>query len=143
MKLKTLILLTLMSFSFANCQMTKKAVREIPEPSIEDHASSEYIFEKGVYYAFVFPEGPSYGFDQIAQISKFLAAKIDFDDVWYKSGASGCRPPGSDMAMSVMVDPALLVLLDKADKKLEEMGYILVTEPSMGDCAFHVKRYKF
>ncbi|PKP52287.1 MAG: hypothetical protein CVT92_09780 [Bacteroidetes bacterium HGW-Bacteroidetes-1] len=131
-----------LAFSFG-CHTSQNTVKTIPEPLTEDHASADYNFDKGIYYTYVFEEGANFGFDEKALISKILTTGSDVKDIWYKSGASMCVPPGSNMGMTVMVDPSLLIRLDKSDTELMNLGFIETTEPGLGDCAYYVKRYRF
>lgn len=125
------------------CQTTNKIPKTMPEAVIEDHASTSYAFKEGSFYTFDFGDATVGGFNEKALIEKLLEAKIPLTDIWSKSGASGCRPPGSDLVMTVMVDPAFLVRLDKNDDRLTALGFVKTNEPGTGDCAYIVRHYRF
>lgn len=115
----------------------------MPEAVIEDHASTEYTFKEGHFYTFDFGSTHTKVLDDKALIEKIMAAKIPVTDIWSKHGASGCRPPGSDLVMTVMVDPAFLVRLNKEDERLSALGFVKTEEPGTGDCAYVVRHYRF
>jgi hypothetical protein len=125
------------------CQATKKTTGTIPEPKTEDHASQPYAFKSGFFYTYVFNDGPAYIDDDKAIIKKLLAAKIPVKDIWYKAGSSSCSPPGSDMAMSVIVEPVFLVRLENNSAEITNLGFIKADAPEMGDCAYYVRHYTF
>lgn len=125
------------------CGLGQQTFHEIKTPAIEDHASKPYDFKKGKYYTFTFSENAAYNFDEILVIKKLLSEKLDVENVWYKGKMSMCVPPGSDIGMTVIVDPVLLVRLEKANSKMEKLGFVLTTEPTMGECAYFVKNYDF
>jgi hypothetical protein len=127
----------------AGCKSSKKVVKEMPVAVVEDHASFPYAFKAGEFYTFDFTNPSVIGFNEKAAIQKLIDSGVVVTDIWYKSGASGCRPPGSDLVMTVMVDPALLLRLDKSDDQLLKLGYIKTMEPGLGDCAYTVRHYKF
>ena len=127
---------------FAFTQLKSQEVSSFKDFVHQDHASTEYIFSKGIYYSYTFEgEGPFYEFDEKAVIQKLKDAKIDIQEVWYRPASSNCRPPGSDLAMTVIVDPAFVVRLDKANKDMQKFGFNQTDEPSLGDCAYYVRHY--
>lgn len=125
------------------CKATKKISGSVPEPKMEDHASQAYAFKSGVFYTYVFNDGPGYIADDKAIINKLLAAKIPVKDIWYKAGSSSCVPPGSDMAMTVIVEPVFLVRLENSSAEITSMGFTKADSPEMGDCAYYVRHYEF
>ncbi len=128
---------------FAFMQLKSQEVSSFQDFVHQDHASTEYIFSKGTYYSYAFEgEGPFYEFDEKAVIQKLKDAKVDIQEVWYKPASSNCRPPGSDLAMTVIVDPAFVVRLNKANKDMQKFGFKPTEEPSLGDCAYYVRHYK-
>jgi hypothetical protein len=125
------------------CKATKKTTGSIPEPKMEDHASQAYAFKSGVFYTYDFNDGPGYIADDKAIINKLLAAKIPVKDIWFKAGSSSCVPPGSDMAMTVIVEPVFLVRLENSSAEITGLGFKKTDEIGLGDCAYYVRRYAF
>jgi hypothetical protein len=125
------------------CQSSKKIVDKMPEAVIEDHASTAYHFKEGSFYTFDFSNSTTEGFNEKALIEKIIESRIPITDIWAKNGASGCRPPGSDLVMTVMVDPAFLLRLNKNDERLSALGFVKTDEPGTGDCAYTVRHYRF
>ncbi|HOI32189.1 MAG TPA: hypothetical protein PLC47_05440 [Bacteroidales bacterium] len=110
----------------------------------EDHESNEYEFPAGVFYTYQFEgDQPAYGFDEEDIVEKLVSKGIDVKNMWYKAASSSCVPPGSEMAMSVMVEAVLLVQLKETDDQLLRMQFERASAPSMGSCAYRVKRYLF
>lgn len=142
--MKKLIGVALVTFliAFSGCGSNKKMKVKMPEAVLQNHAEAPHIFKAGTFYAYDFQGQIAYVFDEKEMISRLLKEKIAVSDVWYKPGASSCAPPGSDMAMTVMVDPVFLVRLDKKDDRLMPMGFVLLDEPSTGDCAYAVRYFK-
>lgn len=139
-----ILLLSITSImAFSNCQSTKKAVQNLPESVLQDHASAAFPFQEGAYYSYNFGEGPHYNFDEKEILNRLIAAKLIPSDAWYKAASSSCSPPGSDLAMTVMVDPVLLLRFDKPQANLNEFGFAVAEKPSAGDCAYYVRHYKF
>jgi hypothetical protein len=125
------------------CKAGKKTTATIPEHLMEDHASGPYVFKAGAFYTYVFTDAPGYISDDKAIINKLLASKIPVKDIWFKQGSSSCVPPGSDMAMTVMVEPVFLVRLERPSDEITGMGFKKTDEPGLGDCAYYVRRYTF
>lgn len=140
-------LLFLFSFicllSSAGCHSAKSGVQSLPQPAFEDHSSGNYSFPTGVYYVFDFGEDPGYNFEVADALAKMRANHFRPLEIWFKPGASSCTPPGSDLSMSVIVEPVLLVRFRKTQRGIEKLGYRLVEDPSAGSCAYFVRRYHF
>lgn len=143
MKIQHLLLLALMIGLIASCKskMTKKNTE--PVITMEDHVIKTYEFPSGVYYWFEFEDETPYDFDETTIIKSLHQAEIFPTDVWYKGGSSMCVPPGSDIGMTVIVPPALLVRLEKAADAMQGLGFSIPEEPHVGDCAYRVKHYSF
>ncbi len=140
-------LLFLFSFicllSSAGCHSAKSSVQSLPQPAFEDHSSGNYSFPAGVYYAFDFGENPGYNFEVADAFATMRANHFRPLEIWYKPGSSSCTPPGSDLSMTVIVEPVLLVRFRKPQCDIEKLGYQLIEKPSTGSCAFYVKRFRF
>ncbi len=143
MNQKTILSILGITLLFIGCQSTKTTTQSIPDFIQEDHASTAYHFPQGTYYHYEFSGENMYDFDEKAVISKLLADKIIPQDVWYKPGSSNCSPPGSDMAMTVIVSPSLIIRFDKTNDKINAYGFTAADEPSTGDCAYYVRHYSF
>lgn len=135
----SLVILGLISIS---CRSSKTASTKKPSLTVEDHASDEYHFAPGVYYKLNLPDNMD-EFSEATPIKSLTEAGISFTDLWFKRGGRSCRPPGSDHAMMVIVEPALIIRSDQSDLRLLSMGYTEVQIPDMGSCAYSVKHYKF
>lgn len=125
------------------CSSTKKVPAVTINAVVEDHSSSAFDFPKGVYYSFKFSEDPVNQFDVNQMIDQLTMKKIPVTDLWYKAGSRSCLPPGSEMAMQVIVEPVLLIRLEKENEKLSGMGFTKLFPIDMGECAYRVKRYRF
>ncbi|HMM11795.1 MAG TPA: hypothetical protein PKE03_06865 [Bacteroidales bacterium] len=125
------------------CHGSKKLNQMLPKPMSEDHSAGEYVFPSGVYYAYDFESRQTKDLDIKDVLLTLHKNQVKPLEMWYKPGASSCVPPGSEMAMTVMVEPALIVRLGKPNPKMEKIGYQLVEAPSAGSCAFSVQRYRF
>jgi len=140
-------LLLLFSFIYLllspGCHSTKSGVHSLPQPELENHATGNYTFPAGVYYAFDFGENPGFNFEVAGALAGMRDNHFRPLEMWYKPGASSCTPPGSDLSMTVIVEPVLLVRFKKPQRGIEKLGYQLVEEPSAGSCAYYVKRFRF
>ncbi len=125
------------------CSSTKNAPSITINAVLEDHSSSAFDFPKGVYYSFKFSEDPVQQFDVNQLIDQLTMEKIPVTDLWYKAGSRSCLPPGSDMAMQVIVEPVLLIRLEKENEKLAGLGFLKTFPTDMGECAYRVKRFRF
>jgi hypothetical protein len=143
--MKKLIGIALVTFliAFSGCGTNKKMKAQIPEVVIQNHAEAPHIFKAGSYYAYDFQSKIAYVFDEKEIIGRLRKEKVAITDIWNKYGASSCAPPGSDIAMTVIVEPVFLIRLEKKDDRLLAMGFAPVDEPSTGDCAYAVRYFKF
>ncbi len=142
--LKKFIGFIVLIMGIISCGSTRNQSAKVVNKVLEDHESSAYEFPKGVYYAYQFDETkPAYGFDEQLVIEQLAAKGIAVKNMWYKAAASSCVPPGSSMAMTVMVEAAMVVQLEEANDQLLEMNFVLTTAPSLGSCAYRVNRYMF
>jgi hypothetical protein len=128
---------------FGSCQSTKQAQTNVINSIIEDHSTSVYDFPKGTYYAYRFKDDMAQDFDVLTLINELTKQKILVTDLWYKNGSNSCVPPGSEMAMQVIVEPVLFIRLEKPDAEVLKFGFGLSYQPDMADCAYRVKRYRF
>ena len=136
-------LMSLGLFLLAGCKSVQKVSKSVSEPVVEDHATSPYAFKAGFYYIFDFSDPSVSGFNEKAAIENLIKGEIPVTDIWYKAGARSCRPPGSEMVMTVIVEPVFLVRLNKAYSGMTELGYKLAEEPGLGDCAYTVRHYVY
>ncbi len=137
--------LLLVAFSLWNMPACKssKGTSSVPKSAItEDHSSQAYVFLKGAFYLYQFKEGEAISFSEQDHLKALMNAGIKATDVWFKRGARSCRPPGSDMAMMVIVEPVFLVRLEQADDRMRALGYQPTESPGMGDCAYYVSHFK-
>lgn len=130
-------------FVLTGCSSTKKVPSITINAVVEDHSSSSFDFPKGVYYSFKFSEDPVNQFDVNQMIDQLIKDKIPVTDLWYKAGSPSCLPPGSEMAMQVIVVPVLLIRLEKENEKLAGLGFLKTFPTDMGECAYRVKRFRF
>jgi hypothetical protein len=130
-------------FVLFGCSSTKKAPSITINAVVEDHSSTVFDFPKGEYYSFKFSDDPVNQFDVNQMIDQLTKEKIPVTDLWYKAGSRSCLPPGSEMAMQVIVEPVLLIRLEKENEKLSGMGFTKIFPTDMGECAYRVKRYRF
>ncbi len=135
------IFLISLGLATISCRGTKSASLKKTKVTVEDHSSEDFRFEVGVFYSFHFPESFDEHFSESAQIQALTDAGIRFTDLWFKRGSRSCRPPGSNQVMMVVVEPSLLIRLDKPDLNLIPMGYTETSEPGLGNCAYSVKHY--
>jgi len=132
------ITMALMSACSTSLHKPSKVLNAI----VEDHESTVYEFPEGYYYAYQFPQNDqNIAFDETKLIESVLDTKLPVRNFWYKAASSSCVPPGSDMAMSVMVEPVFVVHLNNESDKLSKLGFVPVTKPQMGSCAYRVKRF--
>ncbi len=143
MKSFCVLLLSFISIVFIGCSTTKQTNNLIINSVFEDHETEEYSFPKGVYYSFKFSEDPVQQFAVNQLIDQLTKEKIPLTDLWYKAGSHSCLPPGSDMAMQVIVEPFLLIRLEKENEKLAGLGFLKTFPTDMGECAYRVKRFRF
>ncbi|NOU46836.1 MAG: hypothetical protein HOO86_07230 [Bacteroidales bacterium] len=143
MKYLFLILAASFSVSMSSCQSTKQTQTQVINAVTEDHSTSVYDFATGEYYSYRFADTKDQGFDVQQLISTLVKEKIPVTDLWYKFGSRSCLPPGSEMAMDVIVRPVLLIRLEKPNLAVLKLGFSQINLPEMGDCAYRVKRYRF
>lgn len=143
MPMKTLMIAILALGWFATgCRGSLSGAQTLPQAVVEDHSGGNYIFPAGVYYAFDFGQGFSSSFEVNAALTGLHENRFRPLDIWYKPGSSSCVPPGSDVAMTVMVEPVLIIRFKKPQPGIERLGYRMVDEPSVGSCAYYVRRYR-
>lgn len=135
-----MLLLVVMSIS---CRTQKTQSTAEPVVTMEDHASKMYEYPDGVYYVYEFDDETPYDFDETVIIKALLEAGIQPLDIWYKGGSSMCVPPGSDIGMTVIVPPGMLVRLEKVSDQMPTLGFTIPEEPHVGDCAYRVRRYQY
>ena len=127
---------------FAGCSNSMGKKSKTLNAIMEDHETEVYNFPEGFYYAYQFPEDAQSGtFDEKSLITQVLDTKLPVRNIWYKAASNSCIPPGSEMAMSVMVEPAFVVQLHEESDKLTKLGFVSVKKPQMGSCAYRVKRF--
>lgn len=143
--MKTPLFLTLILASgiLLSCKSPMKTAQSEPNMIMEDHVSAKYIFPEGEYFTYRFPADTPYDFDESAIMTSLSEAGIRPLNVWYKSGSSMCVPPGSDIGMTVIVEPSLLVRLAKTNDKMESLGFRHTDEPGLGSCAYRVRNYQY
>ncbi len=142
--LRKLVGFMVLSMVLISCGSTRNQSAKVVNKVLEDHESSAYEFPAGVYYAYQFEDDkPAYGFDEQLVIEQLASKGITVKNLWYKAASSSCVPPGSSMAMTVMVEAAMVVQLNEADDQLLEMNFVKTTVPSLGSCAYRVNRYMF
>ncbi|MBS4057236.1 MAG: hypothetical protein KGZ82_07965 [Bacteroidales bacterium] len=138
--LRILSLIGLFS-SFLACHTQKPTSKDGNKNTIEDHSSKPYAFPTGTYYQFVFNGKSAEGIDVKTLLLELLNLKIPWTDAWYKGPARMCVPPGSDMGMQVIVEPAFIVRLEKQHDGMLQKGFVKTAEPGLGDCAFRVTHF--
>ena len=142
--LKRLIGFIVLSMVLISCGSTRNQSAKVVNKVLEDHDSNGYEFPAGVYYAYQFEEDkPAYGFDEQQVIEQLMSKGIAVKNLWYKAASSSCVPPCSSMAMTVMVEAAMVVQLNEADDQLLMMNFRRTKVPSLGSCAYRVNRYMF
>jgi len=131
------------SVTMSSCQSTKQTPTKVINSVVEDHSTTPFSFSKGEYFSYRFTEETDQDFDVQQLISTLVKEKIRVTDLWYKASSRSCLPPGSEMAMDVIVNPILLIRLEKITAEVLKLGFSPVYQPDMGDCAYRVKRYRF
>lgn len=130
-------------FTLGACQSTKQTPTNVINSVLEDHTTEPYFFPKGEYYTYRFTSDSEQDFDVLVLIETLAKQKIPVTDLWYKSGSRSCLPPGSEMAMQVIVEPVLFIRLEKPAEKMQSFGFSKSIQPDMGGCAYRVKRFRF
>jgi hypothetical protein len=130
-------------FAFCACQSTNQTPTKVINSVVEDHSTTPLSFTKGDYYSYRFREETDQDFNIQQLIGTLVKEKIQVTDLWYKAGSRSCLPPGSEMAMDVIVTPVLLIRLEKPNVEVLKLGFSRIDAPDMGDCAYRVKRYRF
>jgi hypothetical protein len=127
----------------SSCSTIKHDTTKVKTSDVfEDHQTSAYVFQEGVYYQFRFDEVTTMnGIDELALLNELEKQGVNWQEAWYKAPARMCTPPGSEMGMMVIVEPAFVIKVKKESEKLSQLGFELKDEPSLGDCAYRVKRY--
>lgn len=143
--IKTLVLSLSIVFLLISvgCRSSKSGAQSLPQPLLENHSAGDYVFPQGVYYAFDFGQNSSVNVEVDGVLAGLRDKHFRPMELWYKPGASSCTPPSSDLSMTVIVEPVLLLRFKKPQPGIEKLGYLLVEEPSAGSCAYMVKRYSF
>jgi hypothetical protein len=142
--LKRFVGFMVLSMVLISCGSTRNQSAKVVNKVLEDHESNAYEFPAGVYYAYQFDgDKPAYGFDEQLVIEQLASKGIAVKNLWYKAASSSCVPPGSSMAMTVMVEAAMVLQLEEANEQLLEMNFIETSMPSLGSCAYRVNRYMF
>jgi len=143
-KLSCFVVLIIAAIFLTSCGSTLNKSTKVINMVMEDHESNAYEFPAGVYYAYQFQgDQPAYGFDEELIIEQLVSKGIPVKNLWYKAASSSCVPPGGDMAMTVMVEAVLLLQLKEADDQLLQMQFARTTIPTMGSCAYRVKKFIF
>ena len=111
--------------------------------TIEDHVSRPYFFPPGIYYSYNFPDNTPEDFDPSNLIEQVKHSDVTLRDVWYKGGNRMCVPPGSNIGMDVIVEPAMVIRVDKENLSLIILGFVKTSTPGMGSCSYWVLHYKY
>ncbi len=109
--------------------------------AIEDHQTSSYSFPKGYYYCFNFSDIALSEFDLDKVVGRIN--KNHLQDVWYKKRSSMCIAPGSQIGLTYIVQPELLVRVSEQDSQLLNLGFVETPTPKIADCAYQVLHYKY
>ncbi|MDP3463823.1 MAG: hypothetical protein Q8S18_13605 [Bacteroidales bacterium] len=134
--------LVLLGFLLSSCSATKRDAKVISSDVFEDHLTTEFVFQQGAYYQFKFDDASMVnGIDELAVLNELVKQGVSWQDAWYKAPSRMCTPPGSEMGMMVIVEPAFVIRLAKKSEKMSQFGFGFTDSPSLGDCAFSVKRY--
>lgn len=129
-------------FIFASC-LTPISGPELPHDyTVENHAQG-YIFPEGHYYYYDFQKPYSHDFDLYGVFRQLAKVPIGVQDAWYKPYDSVCLIPGSNIALTVIVPPALIVRLEYRDPRIIQLGFIYTENPDTGICNYAVRRYSF
>lgn len=141
--MKLIYQLFIIGIILSSCSALKHDTTKVKTSDVfEDHQTSAFVFQEGVYYQFRFDEVTTMnGIDELALLNELEKQGVNWQEAWYKAPARMCMPPGSEMGMMVIVEPAFVIKLIKESEKLSQIGFALTDAPSLGDCAYSVKRY--
>jgi hypothetical protein len=122
-------------------QITNPKEKPIYTVTFEDHTSGYSFPSDGVYYEYPFS---SYT-EKIENGEEFLInlynQGIIIIDAWYQAGSNMCVPPGSDIGMTVIVEPRFIILLESKDNSVAYYNFQQVESPSSIFCGYYVTRY--
>jgi hypothetical protein len=140
--LKLLLLLLLGVFIASSCSTKRKATERKVSVCLNTVDGSEIIFPDGKYYAFRFDETTiSIVIEPETVLKSLTEAGIHWEEAWYKAPARMCVPPGSEIGMMVIVEPAFVVRTAGKVESIAAYGFIETQEPGLGECAFVVQHF--
>lgn len=108
-------------------------------------------FPDGIYYEYgaASDESEKPSEDQIHHpelILGYIAGHgANLQEAWYRSYASSCSKPGSNMAMDVIVPAKLLIRVEQplSDAQQKRIGLSRVNSPSFSSCPYYIRHYTF
>ena len=137
------ILLIVLITLLCDCKKDVITSDNTPEYIIskEDHTSGYVYPTGGFYYEYSFS---SYD-DYIENVEEFLInlcnKSIIVTDAWYQCGSRMCVPPGSEIGMTVIVEPRFIIRLEKDNDNVVSNNFYKVQSPTTIVCGYYVTRY--
>jgi len=139
-----ILLILLLGVVIASSCSTKRKTTERKVTVCHDTLDASNIsFPEGKYYTFRFDEASGSAGIVPDKLLKSLSENgINWEQAWYKSPARMCVPPGSDMGMMVIVEPAFVLKTNGKQHDLSAYGLIETSAPHLGECAFRVQHFQ-
>ena len=95
---------------------------------------------EGIYYEYAYSDEELKGLNINAEsiLNDLTEKNVPLTEAWYKSYASSCCPPNTNLCMQAIVEPVFLI---KLAKETEIENFVKVNEPEIGWCAYTVTHY--
>jgi hypothetical protein len=139
---KVLFMLLLGVIIASSCSTKRKTTERKVTLCQDTLDGSNLSFPEGKYYTFRFDEvSGSAGIVPEKLLKSLSDDGIGWEQAWYKAPARMCVPPGSDMGMMVIVEPAFVIKTSGQQKDLSAYGLAETSAPDLGECAFRVQHF--
>lgn len=140
---KILLILLLGVVMASSCSTKRKATERRVTVCQDTLDATSISFPEGKYYALRFDEvSSSAGILPEMLLKRLSDDGIGWEQAWYKAPARMCVPPGSEIGMMVIVEPAFLLKINGQKKDLSVYGLMETTVPDLGECAFRVQHFQ-
>jgi len=141
--MKKVLIISFFILTSAGCQEDVTNTDDNFSFVMEDHSNHQYQFPAGVYYEYTFEDWNSYSFNEVNILKDIRNSGIEMNDAWFKHYRSSCAPPGSNIAMQVIVPAELIIRVNRSDIRLNSFGFTKISNPNISHCAYIVKHYTF
>lgn len=106
----------------------------------EDKTNSDFPGD-GFYYYYQFTHYSQDFPNIVDSLNSYMENGVEILDAWFQSGSSVCHPPGSKLAMNVIVEPVLIIRAKLKSDILLTRNYKESDRPRSIFCGYDVFHY--